>query len=151
MAPACHPDLWTGDSMSGPCTGCGGSRWPTQAVIDTITFTCPLYVAPLSVEVEPVCRLVFFPPGRPLNLPDQSSFPSSRMCWSDGCLPPHSKCMLPQIIAAHHDAVEGKSLGKHDLFIRFLKGARRLNLPRNPHTVPSWDFTLTLRALQEPF
>ncbi len=29
-------------------------------------------------------------------------------------------------IAAHHDAVDGKSLGKHDLVIRFLRGARRL-------------------------
>ncbi len=38
-------------------------------------------------------------------------------------------------IAAHHDAVDGKSLGKHDLVIRFLRGARRLNPPR-PHLVP---------------
>ncbi len=27
-------------------------------------------------------------------------------------------------IAAHHDAVDGRSLGKHDLIVRFLKGAR---------------------------
>ncbi len=30
-------------------------------------------------------------------------------------------------IAAHHDAVDGRSLGKHDLIVRFLRGARRLN------------------------
>ena len=53
-------------------------------------------------------------------------------------------------IAAHHDAVEGKSLGKHDLIIRFLKGARRLNPPRVLHSVPSWDLALVLRALQSP-
>ncbi|XDV25906.1 hypothetical protein PO909_029732 [Leuciscus waleckii] len=53
-------------------------------------------------------------------------------------------------IAAHHDAVEGKSLGKHDLILRFLRGARRLNPPRNQHPVPSWDLTLVLRALQNP-
>ncbi len=32
-------------------------------------------------------------------------------------------------IAAHHDAVDGRSLGKHDLIVRFLKGARRMNRP----------------------
>ncbi len=29
-------------------------------------------------------------------------------------------------ITAHHDAVDGRSLGKHDLMVRFLKGARRM-------------------------
>ncbi len=33
-------------------------------------------------------------------------------------------------IAAHHDAVDGRSLGKHDLIVRFLKGARRMNPSR---------------------
>ncbi len=54
-------------------------------------------------------------------------------------------------IAAHHDAVDGKSVGKHDLVIRFLRGARRLNPPR-PHLVPSWDLPSVLAALkEEPF
>ncbi|KAI2648193.1 ORF V: Enzymatic polyprotein [Labeo rohita] len=35
-------------------------------------------------------------------------------------------------ISAHHDPIEGKSVGKHDLVIRFLRGARRLNPPRPP-------------------
>ncbi len=52
-------------------------------------------------------------------------------------------------IAAHHDAVDGKSLGKHDLVIRFLRGARRLNPPR-PHLVPSWDLPSVLSALRGP-
>ncbi len=52
-------------------------------------------------------------------------------------------------IAAHHDAVDGKSLGKHDLVVRFLRGARRLNPPR-PTSVPSWDLSLVLMALQRP-
>ncbi len=30
-------------------------------------------------------------------------------------------------IAAHHDAVDGRSLGKHNLIVRFLSGARRIN------------------------
>ncbi len=54
-------------------------------------------------------------------------------------------------IAAHHDAVDGKSVGNHDLVIRFLRGARRLNPPR-PHLVPSWDLPSVLTALkEEPF
>ena len=54
-------------------------------------------------------------------------------------------------ILAHHDPVDGKSLGKHDLIIRFLRGARRLNPPR-PHQVPSWDLAVVLSALQRaPF
>ncbi len=68
------------------------------------------------------------------------------MGWSEGCLPPPSKCMSP-LFAAHHDAVDGKSLGKHDLVIRFLRGARRLNPPR-PHLVPSWDLPSVLSALR---
>ncbi len=54
-------------------------------------------------------------------------------------------------IAAHHDAVDGKSVGKHDLVVRFLRGARRLNPPR-PHLVPSWDLPSVPTALkEEPF
>ncbi len=59
--------------------------------------------------------------------------------------------MYVAAIAAHHDAVDGKSVGKHDLVIRFLRGARRLNPPR-PHLVPSWDLPSVLMALkEEPF
>ncbi len=51
-------------------------------------------------------------------------------------------------IAANHDPVEGKSLGKHDWVVRCLRGARRLNPPRPP-SIPSWDLSLVLRALQQ--
>ncbi len=54
-------------------------------------------------------------------------------------------------IAAHHDAVNGKSVGKHDLVVRFLRGARRLN-PLRRHLVPFWDLPSVLTALkEEPF
>ncbi len=54
-------------------------------------------------------------------------------------------------IAAHHDAVDGRSLGKHDLIVRFLKGARRMN-PSRPPLVPSWDLSIVLARLQRgPF
>ncbi len=39
-------------------------------------------------------------------------------------------------IAANHDPVEGKSVGKHDWVVRFLRGARRLNHPRPPPLYP---------------
>ncbi len=54
-------------------------------------------------------------------------------------------------IAAHHGAVDGRSLGKHDLIVRFLKGARRMN-PSRPPLVPSWDLSIVLAGLQRgPF
>ncbi len=54
-------------------------------------------------------------------------------------------------IAAHHDAMDGRSLGKHDLIMRFLKGARRMN-PSRPPLVPSWDRSIVLAGLQRgPF
>ncbi len=49
-------------------------------------------------------------------------------------------------ISANHDPVDGKSVGKHDLVVRFLRGASRLNPPRPP-SLPSWDLALVLRAL----
>ncbi len=49
-------------------------------------------------------------------------------------------------ISAYHDPVEGKSVGKHNLVVRFLRGARRLN-PSRPPSLPSWDLALVLRAL----
>ncbi|KAL0201654.1 hypothetical protein M9458_004841, partial [Cirrhinus mrigala] len=54
-------------------------------------------------------------------------------------------------IAAYHDAVDGLSLGRHHLIIRFLRGARRLNPPRS-HLIPSWDLSGVLTGLQrDPF
>ncbi|KAL1270896.1 hypothetical protein QQF64_029912 [Cirrhinus molitorella] len=50
-------------------------------------------------------------------------------------------------IAAYHDAVDGSSLGKHHLIVRFLRGARRINLPRS-HLVPSWDLSVVLQGLR---
>ncbi len=37
-------------------------------------------------------------------------------------------------------------MGKHDLVVRFLRGARRLN-PLRPPSLPSWDLALVLRTL----
>ncbi len=53
-------------------------------------------------------------------------------------------------IATQHDAVDSKSVGKHDLVIRFLRGARRLN-PPCPHLVPSWDLPSVLASVELKF
>ncbi|KAI2668135.1 Tyrosine recombinase slr0733 [Labeo rohita] len=51
-------------------------------------------------------------------------------------------------IAAYHDAVDGTSLGKNQLIVRFLRGARRVNPPRL-HPIPSWDLSVALQGLRE--
>ncbi len=39
-------------------------------------------------------------------------------------------------ISVYHDPVEGKPVGKHDLVIRFLRGAKKLNPPWLPSEPP---------------
>ncbi len=91
---------------------------------------------------------MFFPPGKPRRCPIRVvlSF------LQDGLERRLSPCTLKVYVAAiavHHDAVDGnKSVGKHDLVIRFLSGARRSNPPW-PHLVPSWDLPSVLTALKE--
>ncbi len=138
-----------GISTYGPWTGRGGSKWATSSGSKHYRF-CQgsVYETSLQAEVEPVHRLVFSPPGGP----------PARRCpiavvlsfLQDGLerrLSPSTLKVYVAAIAAHHDAVDGKSLGKHDLVIRFLRGARRLNPPR-PHLVPSWDLPSVLSALR---
>ncbi len=61
-------------------------------------------------------------------------------------LSPSTLIVYVAAIVAHHDAMDGRSLGKHDLIVR-LRGARRLNPPR-PILVPSWDLSTILAGLQ---
>ncbi len=79
--------------------------------------------------MESVRELVFFSPRRPPKMPD----------WSSAFFPARS--------FFHLDAVDGRSLGKHDLIVSFLKGARRMNPSRSP-LVPSWDLSIVLAGLQ---
>lgn len=50
-------------------------------------------------------------------------------------------------IAASHALIAGQSVGRNDLVVRFMRGARRLH-PPCPPTVPSWDLPTVLRALK---
>ena len=54
-------------------------------------------------------------------------------------------------IAAFSETALGQSIGRNDLVIRFLRGARRLNPPRPP-SVPVWDLSTVLEAMKgHPF
>ncbi len=60
--------------------------------------------------------------------------------------PPLLKVYVAAIVA-HHDAVNGTSLGKHHLIVRFLRCTRRVN-PSRPHLIPSWDLSVVLAGLR---
>ncbi len=100
--------------------------------------------------MESVRKLVFFSPRRPRKMHDWSSafFPARKV----GCrLSPSTLKVYVAAISAHHNAVDGRSLGNHDLIVRFLKGARRMNPSRSP-LMPSWDLSMVLAGLQRgPF
>ncbi len=64
-----------------------------------------------------------------------------------GCTPSTHKNVAA--IATNHFLVAGRTIGRNDLVVKFLKGARRLNPPR-PRTVPTWNLSVVLRALREP-
>ncbi|CAM4721730.1 unnamed protein product [Leuciscus chuanchicus] len=51
-------------------------------------------------------------------------------------------------IAAFSKTTLGQSIGRNDLVIRFLRGAKRLNPPRPP-SVPVWDLSVVLEAMKD--
>lgn len=48
-------------------------------------------------------------------------------------------------IAAYHAPIAGQSVSRNKLVVKFLKGARRLNLPC-PHMISTWDLSTILRS-----
>ncbi len=94
--------------------------------------------------------MVLFSQRRPWEVPDNSRTVLFAATVGAKAVPSNLKVYVAAI-AANHDPVDGKLVGKHDWVIRFLRGARRLNPPRSP-SIPSWDLSLVLRALQQgPF
>lgn len=67
---------------------------------------------------------------------------------NDGLRPLHAQ-VYEAAIAANYAPMSGQSIGKHDLVVKFHRGARSLN-PSRPCTVPSWDHSTGLRALRGP-
>ncbi len=108
-----------------------------------------VYKTCLRLEVEPVHWMVFFSQRRPPEVPDQSSAVlfAARVGVKAVSLQPLKSMWLRLLLTT----TMWKLVGKHDLVIKFLRGARRLNHPRPP-SIPSWDLSLVLRALQQdPF
>ncbi len=52
-------------------------------------------------------------------------------------------------IAAFHAPIAGRLVGRDSAVTQFLRGTRRMNPPR-PRTVPPWDLSTVLRALEGP-
>lgn len=50
-------------------------------------------------------------------------------------------------IAVNHALMTGQSVGKNNFVVKFLRGARRLNLP-HPNTVPICDLSIVFGALR---
>ncbi len=64
----------------------------------------------------------------------------------------HTPSMLKVYVAditANHSLMAGQTIGRNDLVVKFLRGAQRLNSHR-PHTVPTWDLSIVIRALWGP-
>ncbi len=73
--------------------------------------------------------------------------------WGAGTAGPvlPTRTWFPELITAHHNAGNGRSLGKHDLIVRFLRVSRRMNHSRSCQ-MPSWDLSIVLTGLQRgPF
>ncbi|XDV39230.1 hypothetical protein PO909_008494 [Leuciscus waleckii] len=60
---------------------------------------------------------------------------------------PHPRLVYVAAIAAFTKPTLGQSLGRNDLVIRFLRGAKRLNPPRPP-SVPILDLSTVLEAMK---
>ncbi|KAI2663570.1 Transposon Ty3-I Gag-Pol polyprotein [Labeo rohita] len=108
----------------------------------------PLYKADLCAEMGSVRRLVSWEDPQRCTIAVVLSFLQEKL---ERRLSPSTLKVYVAAIAAYHDAVDGTSLGKHQLIVRFLRGARRVNPPR-PHPIPSWDLSVALQGLREaPF
>ncbi len=137
--------------MCGSWTGCGRLEWSTTGVVETIIqarapSTRQTYALKWSLFAT-WCSSRREDPRR-CTIGVVLSFLQERL---ERRLSPSTLKVYVATIAAHHDAVDGRSLGKHDLIVRFLKGARRMN-PSRPPLVPSWDLSIVLAGLQRgPF
>lgn len=80
-----------------------------------------------------------------LSLVTSQSCPSYKNCWMRAH-PIHSQGVCGGYCGISHPCYS-QLVGRNDLAVKFLMGARRLNLPR-PHTVPTWDLSTVLRALR---
>ncbi len=68
-----------------------------------------------------------------------------------GCSPSMLKVYVAAIAAPiAYAPIDGQSVGRKNLVVRFLKGSRRLN-PLCPFTVLTWNLPRVLRALKSRY
>lgn len=65
-----------------------------------------------------------------------------------GCTSSMLKVYMPAI-TVNHALGAGQSVGRNNFVIKFLREARRLNLP-HPHTVPVWDLSMDSISKNHP-
>ncbi len=81
----------------------------------------------------------------PENCPVSEILQFLQQRMDSGSMPSTLKVYVAAI-PAFHATIGRRSVGKHDLVIRFLRGARRQR-PSRPPTVPTWDLALVLGVL----
>ncbi len=144
-----HPrsDLWNrvqiyGTSMCGSWTGRGRLEWSTTIIRARAPSTRQTYALKWSLFVN-WCSSRREDPRRCMT-GVMLSFLKERL---ERRLSPSTLKVYVAAIAAHHDAVDGRSLGKHDLIVRFLKGALQV-----PGSIELWSHMQfkSLRAVHIP-
>ncbi|XDV14302.1 hypothetical protein PO909_014574 [Leuciscus waleckii] len=128
----------------------GHQRVPVNlpaGVLNTITqarapSTRRLYSSKWSVFTS-WCTASGTPPSR-CGVPEVLSFLQELL---DKGRTPSTLKVYVAAIAAFAEPPLGQSLGRNDLVIRFLRGAKRLNPPRPP-SVPVWDLSTVLEAMK---
>ncbi len=138
----------SGNFMSGPLKGRGGSRWPTPRGSRQHHFGgSAVYETCLRLEMEPDRRMVLFSQRRPPEVPDQSRAVLLAASVGAKAVSLHPQSLRRLRLLPTTSLWKGSRVGKHDWVIRFLRGAGWILHP--PPSIPSWVLSLVLTALQQ--
>ncbi len=88
---------------------------------------------------------MYYPQRKPSGMRHNVDIVLPARAVGKDCFPSTLKVYVAAI-AASHAPIDGQSVGRNNLVVRFLKGSRRLNPPR-PLTVLTWDL-LVFEPLQ---
>ncbi len=138
----------SGNFMSGPLKGRGGSRWTSLRGSRQHHFGgSAVYETFMPLNGTWSSNGALLTEKTPRSARSESCCPSCSKCWSEGCLPPPSKS-TQAAIAANHVPVEGKSGGEAWLGHQVPYGGQVESFTPLP-SIPSWDLSLVLTALQQ--
>ncbi len=108
---------------------------PLRYLTTIASARCTVYETCLRLEVEPICQVC----SSRREDPRRCSIGVVLSFLQQGLerrLSPSTLKVHAAAISAYHDHIDGKSIGKHDLVVRFLKGARRLKSSSTPLHYP---------------